>query len=602
MLDNLAHVPSDIEAHHFQCTFHEMAIALEYDVHVALGGPKADLNTKAALLQKIMRALTLQCGLRFTDDVGAKSFKQLFQYKKYQCTNSITGLGLNGIGRRPAWLHGSDTEKCIVLNLHHARTLYEQSKPKDPARFGAEFRIIRHGRRINPVWKPPVMTQVYAQLAANKKRVSTAISLCHSACHFGHTLAKKTYCQDLVPVWRGAKLDAPLCQACHRTMTYEMNTQGVPFVTHPSIPPIYSDITAPTGPCYFGHTTSSAVHCQASGAKSGQPRWFRIPVDMEWGKVTSEDTLCQGCYHKYRKAASLQTSVAKPAPQNKRLRIGVMLPAPPLALGGPRCEASTPLYVHHSQSSPAGAVSLPLALEVQSGLASASGSNFFPSQADAESMAKLTDASDNDSVPKGRTKKRCTNASQTSCPATKQHRVASLPSTLTQAGAEQRSCVGKQAAGLGEGNLFSCLSPTVSDVAEVADRNGSNSACVVYASNKKRRTNVVESQHTHSTTTIGKCGGEPDPLDDKLPEAEASQQTPKFTIHIDICPADDVPSDAEELNAYEWAKAASIADAATRASHMLAQPGGGGSTTATTVPSGTATTFADRYGQIQCQP
>jgi len=78
--------------------------------------------------------------------------------------------------------------------------------------------------------------------------------------------------------------------------------------------------------------------------------------------------------------------------------------------------------------------------------------------------------------------------------------------------------------------------------------------------------------------------GEPDPLDDKLPEAEASQQTPKFTIHIEICPADDVTSDAEELNAYDWAKAASIADAATRASHMLAQPGGGGSTTATTVP------------------
>ena len=261
-----------------------------------------------------MRALTLQCGLRFTDDDKARSFKQLFHYKKYQCTNSITGLGLNGIGRRPAWLHGKDTEKCIVLNLHHARTLYEQSKPKDPTRFGSAFRVIRHGLQISPVWKAPAMTQVYAQLAANKKQASTTIAVSHSVCHFGHPLTKKTYRQDLVPMWRGAKLDAPLCQACHRTMTYEMNTPRMPFVTQPSTPPTYSDIIAPTGPCYFGHTTSSSVHCQSSGAKSGQPRWFRIPEDMHWGDVTSSDSLCQGCYHKYRKVASVEPHLAKPAP------------------------------------------------------------------------------------------------------------------------------------------------------------------------------------------------------------------------------------------------------------------------------------------------
>jgi len=53
MLDNLAHVPSDVDTHHFQCTFHELANALEYDLHVVLGGPKADLQTKALLVQKL---------------------------------------------------------------------------------------------------------------------------------------------------------------------------------------------------------------------------------------------------------------------------------------------------------------------------------------------------------------------------------------------------------------------------------------------------------------------------------------------------------------------------------------------------------------------
>jgi hypothetical protein len=90
MLDNLTHIPPDTDVHQFQCTFHEIAIALEYDVHVALGGPKADLHTKALLLQKLMRALTLQYGLRFTDDDRARSFQQLFQYRSHHCTNSIS--------------------------------------------------------------------------------------------------------------------------------------------------------------------------------------------------------------------------------------------------------------------------------------------------------------------------------------------------------------------------------------------------------------------------------------------------------------------------------------------------------------------------------
>jgi len=81
MLDNLTHIPPDTDSHHFQCTFHEMAIAFEYDVHVALGGPNADLHIKATLLQKLWRPLTTQHRLRLTDD-RAGTFKQLFRYRK----------------------------------------------------------------------------------------------------------------------------------------------------------------------------------------------------------------------------------------------------------------------------------------------------------------------------------------------------------------------------------------------------------------------------------------------------------------------------------------------------------------------------------------
>jgi len=153
----------------------------------------------------------------------------------------------------------------------------------------------------------------------------------------------------------------------------------------------------------------------------------------------------------------------------------------------------------------------------------ASGSILSLSQADNDSMEELTEAADNRSI-------------SASCSDTKQHRVATVPSTLTQ---------------------------------------------------------VVESQPIHTTTTIGKCGGEPDPLDDKLPETEASQQTSKgrFTIHSEICPADHVPSDHEERSAYLWAMTASIADAATRASQKRAQPGSDGSTTMTAVSSGIASTL-----------
>jgi hypothetical protein len=439
--------------------------------------------------------------------------------------------------------------------------LYEQSRPKDPTRFGAEFRVIRHGLRISPVWKAPAMTQVYAQLAANKKRASTSISICHGVCHFGHPLTKKTYRQDLVPMWRGAKLDAPLCQACHRIMTYEMNTHGMPFVTQPSTPPIYSAITAPTGPCYFGHTTSSAVHCQASGAKSGQPRWFRIPEDMQWGDVTSNDSLCQGCYHKYRKAASLQTPVAKPAPHNKRPRTGDISPAPSLALGGPRCEEN------HSQPS---AVSFPPALDVRSGsnsarvvvsttLCQASAASFPPALDVRSGLNSACVAGCNDGILAGKRPRR--------------------PSTPTRSTPKQR-------------RTSDPICDILDDLPTPPTNNAGSKANI-----KKRPTKTSQASRPATkrtplirpidpTTTFGKCGGDPEPLDIQSSGAHAQLNfakyendepcgnvaadaineaaSTKYRIFVALEPVFAPPGDDDEEAAMRWAIAASKDDEKAR--------------------------------------
>jgi hypothetical protein len=47
------------------------------------------------------------------------------------------------------------------------------------------------------VWKAPAMTQVYAQLAANKLRSTTTVAVIHNFCHFGHPLIKKPTARTL---------------------------------------------------------------------------------------------------------------------------------------------------------------------------------------------------------------------------------------------------------------------------------------------------------------------------------------------------------------------------------------------------------------------
>jgi len=296
--------------------------------------------------------------------------------------------------------------------------------------------------------------------------------------------------------------------------------------------------------------------------------------------------------------------VAKPAPQDKRQRIGDTFPAPSLALGGPRCEEIAPVCGHHNQPV---AASFPPVLEVRSGLSSARDDSVTTlGQARAVSLPPALDV-------RSGLNSACVASCHDDNPSGKRARRTSTPTRPIT-----KHCT-----------AVPCCDILVDPSTHTTHNGGPNSQyhevilvepftqlthCAVHIHNsKKRRTIVVESQPTHSTTTIGKCGGEPDPLDYKLPDAEPSQQTPtsKFTIRIEICPADDVPSDAEELNAYEWAMAASIADAATRASHMHAQPDardgkyvrtphsvfGGGSTTTTTVPGGIATTLPSGMGR-----
>jgi len=112
---------------HYQCTFVELAIALEAETNVCLGGAYTDLLQKSKLIQIALRFLTQHCKLYFqqigtVDAVGKRStYKQLFDTSIQNTTREVTGTWLDGMGRRPTWLHSTHTEDVVSANLYLAR-------------------------------------------------------------------------------------------------------------------------------------------------------------------------------------------------------------------------------------------------------------------------------------------------------------------------------------------------------------------------------------------------------------------------------------------------------------------------------------------------
>ena len=83
-----------------------------------------------------------------------------------------------------------------------------------------------------------------------------------------------------------------VCAAC----VHEMNDPEQPLVIT-NLPPAKraKTISKTDGPCYFGHTHTSA--CDLNGT----PCWFQVPLGITWNGAKPGDTLCNACIVKMRR-------------------------------------------------------------------------------------------------------------------------------------------------------------------------------------------------------------------------------------------------------------------------------------------------------------
>ena len=92
-----------------------MAIALEATTAISLGGPDANLATKATLMQVGMRALAGNRCLRNSTGT-AIAFAKAFQPRLSRVAADICGLWLPSLMRRPLW-HGGEALVGILVGL-----------------------------------------------------------------------------------------------------------------------------------------------------------------------------------------------------------------------------------------------------------------------------------------------------------------------------------------------------------------------------------------------------------------------------------------------------------------------------------------------------
>ena len=291
----------------YQCTYPELALAIEMDTGVGLGGPCADLHAKSDTVVKILRFLVSTIGVQLNGEKSRQSFKSLFAPRLMKCTRDVTGVWLNGINRRPVWIRHDDTELATAANLCLAKQHSDNQKSsnllhthvKDVWRlFGKGFTPKTRCFSLKPLWLPPPLVELQS-LLMDKLQDGENARPTQAKCFFGHFIAAKPRTQNLVPMWRGPVHGAQLCIACHRKMTHELNDKNQPLVVKYGGPLSIGEGTDfPTGPCVFGH-----VHSSAQGI-AGTPLWFRLPTGVQWNGAVAGDVLCNACHVRFRRKRS----------------------------------------------------------------------------------------------------------------------------------------------------------------------------------------------------------------------------------------------------------------------------------------------------------
>ena len=101
----------------YQCSYVEIAIALEIETGVGIGGPNADPCAKANMVVKILRFIVSEVGVTLSGDKSKQSFKKLFAPRLLKCARDLTGTWLHGISRRLVSSRHDVTEAAIAANL-----------------------------------------------------------------------------------------------------------------------------------------------------------------------------------------------------------------------------------------------------------------------------------------------------------------------------------------------------------------------------------------------------------------------------------------------------------------------------------------------------
>ena len=300
--------------HTRQVSYYELAIALEAVTRIVLGGPTADLATKAALVQLGFRALARNRSMRNSSD-AVVSFARAFEPRISRVAIDLCGLWLPGLMRRPLWHHREGLTNFIALNIAWARGSMDTAHcsldaKKQSKMFGVGFHIKLGHYRTPPTWYPAQFAA--AHLAFDETQALADGHDVHpnvrgrTQCFFGH-VTNKLHPQRFLPTWRGATFDSRLCLTFRNIAKREVDSPGIDILWLATAPPP-EPIAPRAGTCYRGHRTSSAQ------GYSGKQAWQAMPTEGRWKEVPPGATLCQRCYllawRQGTKASSSTTSTS----------------------------------------------------------------------------------------------------------------------------------------------------------------------------------------------------------------------------------------------------------------------------------------------------